>query len=120
MKHQARSFRSRMQYLLAPGLVVSLMGAGAAFAADKSCAPATNATCAAAAKSGEAGKAAKAKPASDAEGWECIFDGKTMDGWRISDFAAKGEVKVEPGFRGGPGAIVINMTDELRRTTCRG
>jgi len=90
--------------------VAACLLAPCVWAADKPCAPA-------AAKADEAAKAAKGKTAADAEGWENIFDGKTMDGWMISDFAAKGEVKVEPAFRGGSGAIVINMTDELNGIT---
>jgi type 1 glutamine amidotransferase len=29
--------------------------------------------------------------------WQSLFDGKTLEGWRITDFAGHGEVKVENG-----------------------
>src|SRR5438034_950601 len=33
----------------------------------------------------------------DEQGWQRLFDGKTLNGWAISDFAGRGEVKVENG-----------------------
>src|SRR5687767_15351671 len=30
-------------------------------------------------------------------GWESLFDGKTLKGWKESDFAGRGEVKVKDG-----------------------
>jgi hypothetical protein len=42
-----------------------------------------------------------------AEAWTPLFDGKALGGWAASGFEAGGAVKMEPAFRGGPGAIVI-------------
>jgi hypothetical protein len=39
--------------------------------------------------------------------WIALFDGRSLDGWRRTDFAGAGGVRVEPSFRGGPPAIVI-------------
>lgn len=33
----------------------------------------------------------------DAEGWVSMFDGRTMTGWKETDFAGRGEVTVEDG-----------------------
>ncbi len=41
------------------------------------------------------------------EGWEKIFDGKSMKGWRLADFAGKGEVKVEDG------RFVLSMGNDM-------
>jgi hypothetical protein len=40
---------------------------------------------------------AKPAPAASAEAGESLFDGKTLTGWKVSDFAGKGEVKVKDG-----------------------
>jgi hypothetical protein len=32
-----------------------------------------------------------------AEGWQPLFDGKSLDGWKQTDFAGSGEIKVENG-----------------------
>ena len=38
----------------------------------------------------------KDKPAKPAdEGWESLFDGKTLDGWKDSEFGGGGVVKVK-------------------------
>lgn len=42
-----------------------------------------------------------------AEAWTSLFDGKSAGGWAASGFEAGGAVKMEPKFRGGPGALVI-------------
>lgn len=42
-------------------------------------------------------KGAPAKPAALAPGEIRLFDGKTLRGWRVSDFAGKGEVTVQNG-----------------------
>lgn len=34
---------------------------------------------------------------SDQQGWQRLFDGKTLNGWGVTDFAGRGEVKVENG-----------------------
>jgi hypothetical protein len=54
-------------------------------------------------QSGPAGKAAEEK------GWKPLFDGKSLEGWKPTEFAGGGEVRVEKSFRGGPPAIVVKM-----------
>lgn len=39
---------------------------------------------------------AQTKPA-DSEGWEYMFDGRTLEGWQEIDYPGKGEVKVKDG-----------------------
>lgn len=39
----------------------------------------------------------KAKPTTDKEKWLPLFDGKTLDGWKITQFGGQGEVDVEDG-----------------------
>ncbi|MEP6756598.1 MAG: hypothetical protein ABJA67_13920, partial [Chthonomonadales bacterium] len=39
--------------------------------------------------------------------WRDLFDGKTLNGWKKTDFAGGGGVRVEPNFRGGAAAIVV-------------
>lgn len=34
-------------------------------------------------------------PSVKSSGWESLFDGKTLKGWKVTDFAGRGEVKVE-------------------------
>ena len=50
---------------------------------------------------------AAAKPSAPLEGddWQPIFDGKTLTGWRETEFAGRGEVQCEAGL------IVLNMGD---------
>jgi len=36
-------------------------------------------------------------PLSPSNGWEPLFDGKTLTGWKVTDFAGKGEVQVKDG-----------------------
>jgi hypothetical protein len=49
---------------------------------------------------------ASAPPAPfEGEGWEALFDGQTMTGWRVTDFAGHGEVVCRSG------AMVLNMGD---------
>ena len=36
-------------------------------------------------------------PSLKAPGWKSMFDGKTLTGWKITDFAGRGEVKVQDG-----------------------
>jgi acyl-CoA thioesterase-1 len=43
---------------------------------------------------GIAAPSAAAKPAAD-EGWQPMFDGKSLAGWKVTDFAGHGEVRVE-------------------------
>lgn len=41
--------------------------------------------------------------AESAATWTSLFDGKSLKGWKITDFAGHGEVHVDPKFRGEPG-----------------
>src|SRR4051812_35696680 len=34
--------------------------------------------------------------------WKPLFDGKTLRGWKVTDFAGHGEVTVEPNIRSDP------------------
>ena len=36
-------------------------------------------------------------PSLKSPGWESLFDGKTLKGWKATDFAGRGEVKVKDG-----------------------
>ena len=38
-----------------------------------------------------------------------LFDGKTLAGWKVTDFAGTGEVRIKDAFRGGPGAIILEQ-----------
>lgn len=38
-----------------------------------------------------------AAPAVDKDGWQSLFDGKTLEGWKIASFGGEGEVRVEKG-----------------------
>jgi hypothetical protein len=51
-----------------------------------------------------AGAATAAAPF-EGEGWESIFDAKTLAGWRVTEFAGHGEVQCQSG------AIILNMGD---------
>src|SRR6185369_1292306 len=48
-----------------------------------------------------------------ADGWESLFDGKSLGMWKRTNFGGDGEVTVEPSFRGGPPAIVVKMGASL-------
>lgn len=41
-----------------------------------------------------------------AAGWKPLWDGKTLNGWKRTDFAGGGEVKVDPAFKGGPAILL--------------
>jgi hypothetical protein len=43
-----------------------------------------------------------------ADGWESLFDGKTLNGWKRTEFVSGGGVHVDTAFRGGPPAIVVD------------
>ena len=49
--------------------------------------------------------AAKASAPFEGEGWQPIFDGKTLAGWRETDFAGHGEVECQSGM------ILLNTGD---------
>ena len=37
------------------------------------------------------------EPQATAGGWQSLFDGKTLAGWKVTDFGGEGEVTVEDG-----------------------
>ena len=45
--------------------------------------------------------------------WTSLFDGKSLNGWTRTDFSTLGDVRVEHPFRGGPGAIIVALSEEL-------
>lgn len=51
--------------------------------------------------------AAATKDKDAGEGWEQIFDGKSMKGWKPAGFAGTGEVKVEDG------RVVLSMGNDM-------
>lgn len=57
-----------------------------------------------AAEPGKAAAPSTPAPASEANGveWKPLWDGKTLKGWTVTDFAGHGEVAVDPQFRGDP------------------
>src|SRR4051794_36674704 len=50
---------------------------------------------------------AEATAAVDPDGWMSLFDGRTLAGWKQTDFRGAGRVRIEPKFLGGPSAIVV-------------
>jgi hypothetical protein len=54
------------------------------------------------------------EPAKKDEGWVSLFDGKTLDGWKVTDFAGHGEPKVEDG------AIVLPFGSDMTGVTYTG
>jgi hypothetical protein len=58
--------------------------------------------------------ATPAKPAGAAEQWQPLFDGKTLKGWKTTDFGARGEVTVEKG------TLVLGQGDPLTGITIDG
>ncbi len=68
-----------------------------------------------------AGAGEKTSPAPTATGtnvWTRLFDGKSLNGWTRTDFSTLGDVHVENLFRGGPGAILVALAEELNGVTC--
>jgi hypothetical protein len=60
-------------------------------------------------------------PALEGEGWQYLFDGKSLDGWKITDFAGHGEVVVtNRQIQLGMGALLtgVNLvkTNDLPQT----
>lgn len=74
--------------------------------------------------SGEA-KPATDKRVADAGGasWKSLFDGQSLRGWRPTDFAGRGEIRVEKDFKGAPALVIeqggalsgVNFTNDLPR-----
>ena len=44
---------------------------------------------------------------------DSLFDGKSLVGWKRTEFRGGGAVRVETTFRGGPGAIVVDAGSAL-------
>jgi Domain of Unknown Function (DUF1080) len=59
-----------------------------------------------------------APSATGTNAWSSLFDGKSLNGWTRTDFSTLGEVRVEHSFRGGPGAIIVALAEELNGVTC--
>lgn len=53
--------------------------------------------CAAADKESKTAAVSTNAPSLKAPGWKSMFDGKTLAGWKVTDFAGHGEVKVQEG-----------------------
>jgi hypothetical protein len=51
------------------------------------------------------------KPA--AENWRSLFDGKSLDGWKQTDFTGGGKVHLEQHFRGDSAAILVDAGSSL-------
>jgi hypothetical protein len=49
----------------------------------------------------------------DQNGWKPLFDGKSLDGWKRTEFSGGGDVAVDKAFRGGPGAIIVSAGGRL-------
>ncbi|WP_414663008.1 3-keto-disaccharide hydrolase [Horticoccus sp. 23ND18S-11] len=47
------------------------------------------------------------------EGWQTLFDGTSLAGWKRTEFYGAGAVAVDKAFAGGAGAIVIEKGDFL-------
>lgn len=58
-----------------------------------------------------------ASPAPAASAAKSLFDGKTLAGWKDSNFAGAGETKVEPNFRGQGAVILIEAGQSLSGIT---
>lgn len=57
--------------------------------------------------------AARAAFAPAEAGWKPLFNGAGLDGWKRTQFAAGGEVRVEKAFRGMGPAIVVDAGERL-------
>lgn len=54
------------------------------------------------------------------DGWVSLFDGKSLAGWKRTDFGGGGEARIDTSFRGGPPAIVVDMGATLSGITWMG
>ncbi|MBI3874597.1 MAG: DUF1080 domain-containing protein [Verrucomicrobia bacterium] len=61
--------------------------------------------------------AAKKKASPSADGWHSLFNGKSLTGWKVTEFGGGGDVKVDPKFTGGAPAIVIGAGASLSGIT---
>ena len=50
---------------------------------------------------------------SDEKGWKPLWDGKTLTGWKRTEFAGGGEVKIDPKFRNEGPAILVDAGESL-------
>ena len=48
--------------------------------------------------------------------WISHFDGRSLKGWKVTDFAGGGEIEVKKKFKGGP-ALIIPMGEALTGVT---
>ena len=53
-------------------------------------------------------------------GWKSLFDGASLAGWKVTDFFGGGKAHVEPNYRGGPAAIVVEAGTSLSGITWTG
>jgi len=53
------------------------------------------------------------EPKPDKDGWVSLFDGESLGGWKKTEFAGGGEVKVDKAFRNGGPAIVLGAGERL-------
>ena len=58
-------------------------------------------------------KNAPAAQAADKDGWKSLFDGKSLEGWKKTDFREGGEVRVDKAFRSEGPAIVLDAGSRL-------
>lgn len=75
------------------------------------------------ARSADAPASGGAKPANDTRAadagsapWKSLFDGQSLRGWRPTDFAGRGEIRVEKNFKGVP-ALIIEQGGALSGVT---
>jgi hypothetical protein len=62
--------------------------------------------------------AAAAQPPAqvEGEGWRPLFDGKSLSGWRVTDFGGNGRVEIQNGllvFWMGDPFVGVNCTNEM-------
>jgi hypothetical protein len=56
----------------------------------------------------------------EAVGSKSLFDGASLAGWKVTDFFGGGKAHVEPNYRGGPAAIVVEAGTSLSGITWTG
>ena len=62
--------------------------------------------------------AAQPSAPAEGEGWKPLFDGKSLAGWRVTDFGEGGSVEIRNGllfFRMGEPFVGVNYTNETPR-----
>jgi hypothetical protein len=78
-------------------LVFTGLGAGCASSQPKTASALPNKAVATSNAPPAAGTVSSFPPSAAATNWQDLFDGKTLKGWRETDFAGHGEVRVEQG-----------------------